>query len=442
MKLSATTVQTRLPAAFLTAILLCGCDSNAKSLKRPHMTALSPRLEVLFQKSKTVCFSHFIMEVPSTAEVVYGPAEVEADLVYYPGEASSIDRRVAEQLVEIEKDRIFLNVLKSDKLPLFGTIIEGSRPGSRIAFGSKSQVGYDLYSFFTIEDDLFVQSLKQVLKHEDHVSLLNSVASNLRLRANNEIPTEAGSCIDGAFIPIPLEYERVTVGVRLKEFPDVHFSIEVHKNQTHIPELSDLETRLQRAAQEGGKWYSRIKFLRRGERQLGSWKGSEALVLKPAQETENEAHEFHFISLGEPDSPLVPGVDIQLDTGASRREIGAVRPSITDEEAVAVWDKLTGSIRVRPVSGPKPVKTPLTSTAETGAMCPESGWWQCDERGVLQSDRRKHVVAGDPMPYTTVLGHQTLWQKLSGEHPKYRAATMWKLVEYDAAPLPTENDHA
>ena len=428
-------------AVIAATVFLSDCDGYDQSLKRPNMISLSARLEAIFDKTTPVCFSHFIVDVPATAVVVYGPAEAEVPIQYYPGQADSISQRVAEQLIEIEKYRKFLSKQNILDYPLFGKTIEGSRPGSKIAFGSKSQVGYDVYSFFPSGDDLFVQSLNGALPHQDYLTDLNKVSSHLRPRASDEVPNEPGSCIDGAFIAIPLEYEKVSVDVRLAEFPDVHFSIEVHKNQDRIPELSDLETRLKSAELEGGAWFSRVKFLRKSERQLGEWKGSEALALKPPQEVEKEAHEFHFISLGEPSSPLQPRVNIQLDTGADGKNMGALRPSLSDEEAVALWDKLISSIRVRPISDKRPGKIPLASSAATGAICPESGWWQCDEGGVIQSDRRRHVVAGEPMPYTTVPGHQTLWQKLRGEHPKYRAATVWKLAEYDSAPIPPENEH-
>ena len=55
--------------------------------------------------------------------------------------------------------------------------------------------------------------------------------------------------------------------------------------------------------------------------------------------------------------------------------------------------------------------------------------------------RDKHVVAGEPMPHIIAPGHRTLWQKLRSEHPKYRAATVWKLDEYDSAPLPPKDEH-
>ncbi|MCC6071663.1 T6SS immunity protein Tli4 family protein [Massilia sp. GCM10020059] len=406
------------------------------------MTAFPSRLQALFNETKTVCFSHFTVDIPSSATLVYGPASIEAPIQYYPGEASKIEQHVANQLVAIEKDRMFFTENDFGKFPKFGKVISGPAEGHRLAFGSKDQVGYNIYSFFPVGGDLFVQSLNGVLHEDAAIRALTSVATHLRLRADDEIPSEAGSCIDGAFIPIPLKYEKVTLGVRLREFPDVHFSIQVHKNQNRIPEFSDLETRLKGAERDGGSWYSRVKFFRRGSRQIGDWKGSEALALKPAQEDQKEAHEFHFISLGAPNDPLQPQLDIQLDTGANERQMGAVKPSLTDEEAVALWDKLTGSIRLRPIGGKVPSKTPLTSAVATGGICPESGWWQCDDDGVIEADRRKRVVAGETMPHATKLGEQGLWQKLKGNRPTYQAATVWKLAEYDEAPVPPGSDHA
>lgn len=442
MRAFSSILQPCLYAVVTTAVFLCGCDSTAKSFERPHMTALSSRLQPLFEQTTTVCFSHFTVEVPVTATVVYGPAEVEAPIEYYPGAAKKIGQRIADQLVEIEKYRRFLTEKHVVQYPLFGKVVDSGINGHKLVFGSMDQVGYDVYSFFSVGENLFIQSLNGVNDLDVDTSVLKSVATNLRLRSNNEVPSEAGSCIDGAFIPIPLEYEKVTIGVRLKEFRDVHFSIEVHKNQAHIPEFSDLETRLRGAEREGGNWYSRVKFFRRGTRQIGDWKGSEALALKPAQEDEKESHEFHFISLGAPNDPLQPQLDIQLDTGASDRQMGAVKPSLTDEEAVALWDKLTGSIRVRPIGAKKPTKTPLASAVATGGICPESGWWQCDGTGIADSDRRKHVAAGDVMPYATIPGEQNLWQKLKGEQPRYRTATVWRLAEYDEAPLLPGSDRA
>jgi hypothetical protein len=38
------------------------------------------------------------------------------------------------------------------------------------------------------------------------------------------------------------------------------------------------------------------------------------------------------------------------------------------------------------------------------------------------------------MPHAVSLGEPSLWQKLKGERPSYRTATVWKLVAYGDAP--------
>ncbi|HEY0489522.1 MAG TPA: T6SS immunity protein Tli4 family protein [Telluria sp.] len=398
------------------------------------MNELTPRLQEIFESSKTVCFGQFILEVPATATLVYGNATVEARIRYFPGESSSIDDHIKQQLVEIEESREFLSEREVANFPLFGKVIDGAAPGQKLLFGSPERVGYSIFSFVPIGQDLYVQRVNYAESKDDTIAVLNKVVKNLRLRRPDEVPTEVGTCIDGGFVGFRPKYERISLGVRFKEFPDVHFSIEVVRNGDHIPARSDLETRLKSAEQDGDIWHSRVKYFRRAPRQIGSWQGAEALALKPAQEKEKESHEFHFISMGVPNDSLVPRVDMQLDTGASGLRKGAVKPSITDEEAVALWDKLTSSIRVRP-TGRKPdgktapPSTPLETRAVSGALCPEAGWWECAAAVNIEGDKLRHFNAGEPLPYVVVADDPNLWQKLTGDRPKRKATTVWRLVD-------------
>ena len=72
------------------------------------MTELSARLLPLFEKTRTVCFGHFVMDVPDTATVVFGPTNVDWPIFYLPGEADKIAQRVAKKLDEVEKDREYI----------------------------------------------------------------------------------------------------------------------------------------------------------------------------------------------------------------------------------------------------------------------------------------------------------------------------------------------
>lgn len=320
------------------------------------MTPLSSRLQSIFEKTKIVCFGHFIVEVPASATVVYGPTSVNAPIQYFPGESGKIHEHVANELAEVEKDREFFYEDEVLQFPLFGKVLDGAVPGHKLVFGSKSQVAYTIYSFVPVDKDLYVQRLNVATSKDDSIASLNMVAMQLRSRADDDIPLETGSCVDGAFIGWQAAYEQASIGVRIKEFPDVHLSVQALKNQQNLRVDSDLETRLKLAEKDGGNWYSRVRFFRRGPRQLGDWKGLEALALKPAQENVMESHEFHFISLGEPNAPLQPQLDIQLDSGASGHKMGVVRPSLSNEEAVALWDKLVSSVRVRPVGPSLPAQ--------------------------------------------------------------------------------------
>jgi hypothetical protein len=401
------------------------------------MTALSPRLQPLFEKTKTVCFGHFVVEVPATATAVRGGEDVDSPITYFPGESEKLEQHVAAQLVEVEKDRDYLRkgseFVEADSL--FGKVIDGILPGQKLVFGSKDHVFYSIDSFVPVGKDLFVQHSAAALSKDDEIKSLNSVASHLRLRSEDEVPTEAGTCIDGGFVSWQPEFARASMGVRLKEFPDVHFSIQVIKNLQYIIESSALEPRLKRAEAIGGTWYSRVKFFRRGPRQLGDWKGFEALARKPAQEDKTESHEFAFVSLGAPNDPLQPQFDIKLDTGVKDDETASVKPSLTDEEAVALWDKLIGSIRVRPTgdavkhSTATPPRTPLGAYIDSGSECPQSGLWRCSDIGEVAGGRRRHFVAGDTMPPAILLGKPDMWQRMKNQRPRHEIPTVWELLE-------------
>jgi hypothetical protein len=145
--------------------------------------------------------------------------------------------------------------------------------------------------------------------------------------------------------------------VRLKEYTDVHFSIQLVRKD-YVVESDAIEPRLNQAQRDAvangwGEWYSRIKLLRRRDRALGPWNGFEVLAHLPAQKGMHDTHDFNFVALGVPKDPHMPTIDMKLDTGVRDNQVGAVRPSISDNEAIYIWDQITASIRLRPVTPAK-----------------------------------------------------------------------------------------
>jgi hypothetical protein len=206
-----------------------------------------------------------------------------------------------------------------------------------------------------------------------------------------------------------------------------------------------IEPRLAQAEEEAkrsgaGGWFSRIKVFRRGPRQVGQWTGFEVLVRKPAQEREGESHEFAFLSQGEPKDPLLPVLDVQLNTGVEGNQIGAKRPSVTDEEAIAIWDRLIGTIRVRPTGDANAASVlpdsvlPLGLRTIAGEKCPASGWWHCSDGGDnagVSGGRVQYLRVGQTVPQAVLLPPATPWQKLRGEQPTIQSKIPcnWKLVD-------------
>lgn len=419
---------------------------------------LSPRIQNIFEKTKTICLGRFIVVVPESAKIIYGPANVPWPINNYPGKGAQMEKVISDRLIEIRDEPKYLQGDLRLPSSLVGKVFDGALPNQKIVFGvSKGSGGfYRIESYTKIGDDLFIQESDSIpKKNEQDVRELNSIAPLLRSRGELEIPAEPGICIEDGFIrtSTAISNEDLSIGVRLTEFPDVHFSFSVH-NKKYV--ASDaIEPRLKQAEEDAkrngnGAWYARIKTLRRGQRTIGKWTGFEILAHMPAQAEVGETHEFAYLSHGEPGDPFIPMLDIKLSTGVKGNQIGGGKPSITDEEAVALWDKLTNSIRVRPTKeAAKQSAVPnvaLGTLAQSGTVCPQSGWWESkdgDRDFQVAGGARQHFTQGVRMPNAILIATPSIWQKLklSRASPRASITAVWTLVEIDPPPQVNSTQH-
>lgn len=334
-----------------------GGESN-QHVYGENMLTQNPRIELLFSKTRTVCVGRFLIDVPEHSVVVYGPSEIPWPISTYLGKASEIDTFVAGRLAEIEDEKRFASGSLRDKESFVGKVLDGAAAGQKIVIGVSKESGriYRMDSYIKVGEDLFVQRATPIPIHKDEaIHDMNAIASALSSRGDSDVPKVPGICIEGGFIAETAapSYEAVNAGVRMLEFPDVHFSLSMTKKDKLV-ESDALEPRIRQAEEiarrEGhAAWYERIKMLRRGYHQLNKWRGFEILSRKPAQATEEESHEFAFLSQGEPKNPYLPVLDLEFHSGVKGNQIGGTRPSVTDDEAVEIWDRLTSSIRMRPI---------------------------------------------------------------------------------------------
>ena len=434
------------------SLLLAACDPHPKEWKTPNMTALTPRLQPLFEKTKTVCFGRFMVDVPASATVVWGETSVPLGVTIYRDGVDEVKRLAQKFVDELKSEKaIYLN-----NIPLLISVDEMRQPEGQIVTGYEgfeAMAELKISGFFRLNNDGIIIDARPLKRQKDEVIAdIKSMARRLRQRADDEAPAEPGNCIEHFFLSDkqnPTQddlMEHIRIGFRLKEFPDAHFSIYVAPSNPHNPEGDSLQTQWKRikedpATPEERAALAKIKYLRESPRQISDWKtGYEVLVRNPDEEHVHSYHDFQAKFTGVPRDPFRPYADIQFQTGVGDNAAGSTKASLTDEEAIAVWDKITSTIRVRPTramsaksadAGPR---LPLGELAATGRTCPQTGWWEHDEPGPAGDSRRQHIRAGDRMPHVVTVGEPSIWQKLKGERPSYRTATVWKLLSYDDAP--------
>lgn len=435
-------------------LVLTACDHNPKEEKTPTMTALTPRLQAMFEKTKTVCFGRFMIDVPASATAVWGEADIPLGVSFYPGSVDKVKALAQKFIDELKSEKaIYLN-----DVPLLISVDNISAPEGQIITGYE---GFEAISelkingYFRLNNDGVVIDARPLKDRKNQVIAdITSIAQRLRQRAENEVPTEPGNCIEYAFLPDKPgadkdpRAELVRIGFRMKEFPDAHLSIYVAPSNPHNPEGDSLETQWKRiideATPEEKKVLAITKFFRKNARHIHDWQtGFEVLTRSPDEDGSHSHHDFQLKFTGVPNNPFKPYADIQFQTGVADDAAGATKASLTDDEALAIWDKITSTIRVRPTSA-APAKTagteprpnlPLGELAATGRICPQTGWWEPDDAREIEGSRRQHIKAGDRMPHVVSLGEPSIWQKLKGERPAYRAAAVWKLVSYSDAPV-------
>lgn len=436
-----------LGCTLLATTLLAACNTPPKEWKTPAMTSLGPRLEPLFQKTRTVCFGRFVIDLPESALIAWGPSGAPLSTTVYADEGDKVAQRAAEREKELKAE---VRYPRSKGLSMHLETVDGAVKGQKTVISQQTFSSTGLLrieSYFRMGSHLVkVNSLPTEERKARALSIINDMAQRLRPRAADEVPTEPGTCLEDAFMvdppggpKQPSDGELIRIGFSLPAFDDVNLSVFLLPGNSSPTSGNTFKGQLEEADRQPPGTYLSSRFLRRGDRHLAVWgTGFEALSRSDgAQEdgrTMHAHHEFIAEFLGETGNVFRPRAKVELYTGVANDTIGATKASLTDAEAIALWDKLTSSIRMRPVTAaPKPVSqaepVPLGTVAATGSLCPQTGWWECAERDTVQGGRRQFFRTGERLPEAVLLYPPTLRQRLQGVVPSHRTVTVWKLME-------------
>lgn len=328
----------------------------------PAEVVISPRLKRLFEHTRLVCFGRYAMTVPLEAEVLWGTAYFPTEITIIQGGIPAMKKFITDDIAEIRKKDDTNEIVASEKGP-----VPDSWQTRWYADDIAKESGYLQIKTYVNKGDLsFFYSLEAWESPEgSHQDRLGSVlekhfafSRSLRLRNPDENPATPGFCIDHAFIAADhyADQEEIDAGIYLPSLPDVTFSVSSNKNaygnydaDTFKTEVHGLLERIDEAKAQGGLFYPGVNVLRQGKRDVGHWKGEESLVRRP-----DGVHDFEWALVGTPRSVANPSeFGAQLYTKVAHNTVGAAeKAALSNDETVALWDKLLGSLKFRvPVPG-------------------------------------------------------------------------------------------
>jgi hypothetical protein len=320
-------------------------EKNIKSTKQ---------VENLFFGAKLLCFGRYAMYVPKDSDLIWGVTSFPSDVNVVNGSAMSIQEYMDKDISEI--------IRKNDTAEV---IFSGP---SRLGVGWQLNYYEDKYAkrdevlfsrgYIKLDDNVFLLSAAKNQGESEDAFAIRQLrrANSLRLRNSNDVPASPGYCIERGFMANDMYevQEIVAIGLHLPSFPDVKFSVSSNKNAyADYPsaefdgrlrgELS-LLSRIKQAKEKQGANYPRRVVLREGIRHVQHWKGEESLIRRA-----DGTHDFEWAFVGRPKDVANPSeFNIRMFTKVAHNMIGAAeKSSLTDEEAVALWDKFLSGFKFR-----------------------------------------------------------------------------------------------
>lgn len=320
----------------------------------PEPVKLSYRLQTLFAKTKPLCFGRYVLQVPLEAELIIGSVGVPSKIEVFEGGLDERMRRVHEDVEKIQWRRNTAEITYNGKGPVDDSwqiryfSDEFAKEDNSLFFDTYVGKGELTFVFGGAVRDKSDSETKAAARQAQ-------LAEGLRLRQPEEVPAEAGFCIKHGFIPANsyTEQETVSAGLHFPSLPDVTFSISSNKNaymdyppaeyQIYKAELSML-TRIEQAKVEQGKNYPSRTLLREGKRDVHHWHGEESLIRR-----QDGVHDFEWALVGTPTDVAYPAeLSAHLYTKVEHNTVGAANSaSLSDDEAIALWDRLLSDFKFR-----------------------------------------------------------------------------------------------
>jgi hypothetical protein len=349
--------RTGLAACVVLALAACGNKPAPLTPQEKHTVS------EMTTKMETRCVGRYLIDLPDDASpsgfaTVQG-VNIDVDAMSQQQYEEEIAHREAE-----------LKAIKSiDTYPILFSSGEawekGSRyfihrgtphddPGNRIIEGYKWDSGFRFKlsieaSDFTNPDQTDDPLVKKMAVKNDVPEkhrLVFNLLKRLRGRTEDDIPTEPGLCFAGGFLSGRADRgEKVVVSYVLGHRQDVSFDFKIHSDIREEQSLLQRGAQAMAAIELGGN-----KVIRKGTVDLPGGMRAEEIMAAGPTVARLDGHTFRLEVNTTVGGPQTPFFALDMTNGGSRKDLAGnkiEKASLTEGEAVALWDAVTRTLRSR-----------------------------------------------------------------------------------------------
>ncbi|TFW30899.1 T6SS immunity protein Tli4 family protein [Massilia horti] len=407
------------------------------------------KVAMMTNEMKTACVGRFLIDLPRDARLSYSLAFLDGFSIAAIQESKDeFEKRVNEREAAINAKKNpagqdnMEQVTQVDINGFTGKTFVFGRTGGHVYHGEQrvEMSSVALEGYVHSNGTSFEITAEQY--NPEQIGELQSVIGKLRVVEPKAIPSTPGFCFGpGMFVdPLPADWtEGVVLFVNLHDRPDIAIAFDTRAGLTRT--WPTLLGRAARSDEDMPLWQKPLlKKLRVGHRTINGLNGEEVSERGTELDFTN-VYSFMWELPGTENNVLLPTLTLEMSTGHTEEGNRPVTSSLGEEALVALWNRIASSIRLRPTNegaqagGNSPPAGPrLGDKRSAGEVCPETGWWQCDQGGNgirVLGGQRQFLHKGQAMPQALLLPPQTLWEKIRRVQPTLEKdqATAWTLVD-------------
>ncbi|SAL33090.1 T6SS immunity protein Tli4 family protein [Caballeronia humi] len=349
-------------------LLIAACSKNPLPLTQPEkqtMTELTASL-------KTRCVGRYLIDMPSDA-LSTGSATIQGVTF----EATSMTNETFEQEMTARETELKSKVNRHGYRVLYdyGQIsntphsryfvalrdVDDTADLSRAIEAYKWDAGYQLKLRIEASDWVHSEYKKKVQGTPyavpdmslndvpEKTNLVMDLIRKVRGRADDEIPAEPGVCFLGGFLPRKAANgEDISVLFAMKDRTDAFFTLQTNTDLRELPRdtllnrLPDIRSKIKDPNANG-------RIIRSGTVQVGGIKAEE-LLLSGTTTARIAGHVFTLEANTATSGSMTPYLVLDMGNGSINTfaRNGIQKASLTDGEAIALWDTVSRTLRPRP----------------------------------------------------------------------------------------------